>query len=191
MHHRRAAENSPASLDEVLSHLPATSIAHFACHGQQNTRSPLKRALILQDGQLEVSQIMQQSMPNALLAFLSACESDEKLPDEVIHLGATLLFCGFRWSCRNHVVSKQYYLGNIDLIVSRSIADADGPKIAFTMSSSKRMALPQLLKPPGLIPPERPKRSKLLSPSCVQKMLYVGSHLFTLGGNLYKFTYVR
>jgi CHAT domain-containing protein len=87
------------SVKEAISHLPETSIVHFACHGQQDTQSPLKSALLLQDGQLHVSQIMQQSMPNASLAFLSACETamgDENLPDEVIHLASTLLFAGFR-----------------------------------------------------------------------------------------------
>ena len=80
-------------------HLPTASIAHFACHGHQNTQNPLESGLLLQDGQLKVSQIMQQSIPNASLAFLSACETamgDENLPDEMIHLGATLLFSGFR-----------------------------------------------------------------------------------------------
>jgi CHAT domain-containing protein len=87
------------SVKEVISHLPATSMAHFACHGQQNTQNPLESALLLQDGQLMISDIMQQAMPNALLAFLGACETAmgyENLPDEVIHLGATLLFAGFR-----------------------------------------------------------------------------------------------
>jgi CHAT domain-containing protein len=88
----------PASVAGVVSHLSHASIAHFACHGQQNTQNPLDSALILEDGQLKVSQIMQQPMPNALLAFLCACETamgDENLPDEMIHLGATLLFAGF------------------------------------------------------------------------------------------------
>jgi CHAT domain-containing protein len=87
------------SVKEAMLHLQVASIAHFACHGQQNAHNPLECALLLQDGQLEVSQIMQQPMPNASLAFLSACETamgDENLPDEVIHLGATLLFAGFR-----------------------------------------------------------------------------------------------
>ena len=89
----------PGSVKDVMSNLPATSVVHFACHGQQNTQKPLESGLLLQDGQLKVSQIMQQSIPNASLAFLSACETamgDEKLPDEVIHLGATLIFAGFR-----------------------------------------------------------------------------------------------
>jgi CHAT domain-containing protein len=87
------------SVKEAISHLPMVSMAHFACHGEQNTQNPLKSALLLQDGPLTVSQIMQEPMPNALLAFLSACETamgDENLPDEAIHLGATLLFAGFR-----------------------------------------------------------------------------------------------
>ena len=88
------------SVNEVISQLPATSIAHFACHGQTEL-NPLESALILEDGPLTVSRFMQQrqSMPKASLAFLSACETamgDENLPDEVIHLGSALLFAGFR-----------------------------------------------------------------------------------------------
>jgi CHAT domain-containing protein len=90
---------TPASVETVVSHLSAVSIAHFACHGEQNARNPLDSCLILDDGNLKVSQIMQQSTPNALLAFLCACQTamgDEKIPDEAIHLGATMLFAGFR-----------------------------------------------------------------------------------------------
>lgn len=87
------------SVQDVMLNLPATSIAHFACHGHQNSQNPLESALLLKDGPLKVSQIMRQSIPHGSLAFLSACQTamgDENLPDEVIHLGATLLFAGFR-----------------------------------------------------------------------------------------------
>ena len=90
---------APATVDEVLSHLSAVSIAHFACHGEQNKKNPLESCLILEDGRLEISHIMQESTPNASLAVLFACETamgDKGLPDEVMHLGATLLFAGFR-----------------------------------------------------------------------------------------------
>jgi CHAT domain-containing protein len=100
----------PGSVKDVMSNLPTTSIAHFACHGKQYPRSPLESALLLQDGPLKVSQIMQQSMPNASHAFLSACETamgDENLPDEVIHLGAALLFAGFRG-----VIATMWYIYN-------------------------------------------------------------------------------
>jgi CHAT domain-containing protein len=90
----------PVSTDKILSHLATASIAHFACHGQQDTQNPLESALILDHGQnLKVSRIMEQPMPGASLAFLSACETalgDEKLPDEAIHLAASMLFAGFR-----------------------------------------------------------------------------------------------
>ena len=85
-------------MKDVISHLPEATIAHFACHGEQNIQHPLESALLLQDGLLKVSHIMQKPMPNTSLAFLSACETamgDENLPDEVIHLGVTLLFAGF------------------------------------------------------------------------------------------------
>jgi CHAT domain-containing protein len=62
----------PGYTQEVISHLPSTSIAHFACHAQQNAQNPLDSALILQDGELRLSRIMHQPMPGAALAFLSA-----------------------------------------------------------------------------------------------------------------------
>ena len=90
---------APATVNEVASHLSAVSIAHFACHGEQNRTNPLESSLILEDGQLKISRIMQENTPNASLALLCACETakgDEDLPDEAMHLGATLLFAGFR-----------------------------------------------------------------------------------------------
>jgi CHAT domain len=129
----------PGFVKDVLSNLQTASIAHFACHGQQYPRKPLESALLLQDGPLKVSQIMERSIPNASLAFLSACETamgDESLPDEVIHLGATLLFAGFRG-----VVATMWYVHCIgfEVIVlnfCRSIADLDGPKVAGTFYES-------------------------------------------------------
>jgi CHAT domain-containing protein len=90
---------APATVTAVLSQLSTASIVHLACHGVQGVKSPLESALILDDGKmLKVSQIMEQHMPNASLAFLGACGtamSDENLPDETIHLAASLLFIGF------------------------------------------------------------------------------------------------
>ena len=55
------------SVNDVISQLPATSIAHFACHGQTES-NPLESALILEDGPLTVSRFMQQrqSIPNLI-----------------------------------------------------------------------------------------------------------------------------
>jgi CHAT domain-containing protein len=68
---------------------------------------PLDSGLILTNGRLKVAQIMRKSeRENALdlkksmsLAFLSACETakgDKAVPEEAMHLAATLLFAGFR-----------------------------------------------------------------------------------------------
>ena len=96
---RLGTEEVPTSVARVLSHLPDASFAHFACHGSQDIVNPLNSALLLGDGDLKVSKIMQNHIPNASLVFLSACETakgDEDAPDEAMHLAATMLFVGFR-----------------------------------------------------------------------------------------------
>jgi len=105
-------------VESVLAHLQTCSIAHFACHGVQNMQRPLDSALILEGGrELKISRIMELFTPNTSLAFLSACQSaatDGNLPDESIHIAASLLFAGFRGAAAT----------------MWSIADQDGPKIA-------------------------------------------------------------
>jgi len=107
---------TPALVKDILLNIPTASIVHLACHGQQNSK-PLDSALLLEDGQLKVTQLMQLSVQKASLVFLSACETamgDTNLPDEVIHLAAALLFVGF--------------CGAVGTMWS--IRDSDGPKIA-------------------------------------------------------------
>jgi len=95
-----------ANVDAVVNALSTASIVHFACHGEQDDAKPLESALILHDGRLPVSRIMQQPMPGGSLAFLSACETamgDKNLPDEAMSIGASLLFSGFR-----HVIATMW-----------------------------------------------------------------------------------
>lgn len=90
--HKFGIPGCPGSVNNVLSHLPAASIFHFA-----GTSS--RSSLLLEDGKLNISQIMGQPLPHASLAFLSACDTavgDEDLADDAIHLAATMLFAGFR-----------------------------------------------------------------------------------------------
>ncbi|KAJ7783932.1 CHAT domain-containing protein [Mycena maculata] len=98
-------DTTPATVATVLAHLRESSIVHFACHGTQDESNPLDSGLVLTDGQLKVSEIMhkldgsQGIRKSMALAFLSACETakgDDQVPDEAIHLAATLLFAGFR-----------------------------------------------------------------------------------------------
>ncbi|KDR68185.1 hypothetical protein GALMADRAFT_161118 [Galerina marginata CBS 339.88] len=108
---------APANVDAVFSGLSTASIVHFACHGKQDKSKPLNSSLLLEDGSLMVSKIMQQPLPQGSLAFLSACETgtgDENLPDEAMSLGACLLFSGFR-----NVVATMW-----------EMTDVDGPTVA-------------------------------------------------------------
>jgi CHAT domain-containing protein len=66
-------------------------------------------------------ELIQAKLPNAELAFLSACHSAEGsliTPDEPIHLAAALQFCGFRsvvgtlWEMDDEdgpMISKEFY----------------------------------------------------------------------------------
>ena len=100
--------DSPSSIDKVLSCLSGVSMVHFACHGMQDLENPLESALLLSDGPLKVSRIMETSLSNASLAFLSACETavgDMTVPDESIHIAAAMLFAGF-----HGVVGTMWYV---------------------------------------------------------------------------------
>ena len=90
---------APAAVEAVASRLSNVSIVHFACHAKQDLKKPLDSGLKLNDGLLQISRIMKEKMPNGSLAFLCACETamgDQKLPDEAMSIGASLIFCGFQ-----------------------------------------------------------------------------------------------
>ena len=89
----------PATVEDVAAHLPDATVVHFACHGIQDALEPLHSGLKLDDGLLRISRIMKEKMPNGALAFLCACETakgDAKLPDELLSLGASMIFSGFQ-----------------------------------------------------------------------------------------------
>jgi CHAT domain-containing protein len=112
-----------ANREEVLHGLQQHSWAHFACHGHlgDNTQ-PFHASFELHGGSsLTLLDLIQARLPNAELAFLSACHSAEGgliTPDETIHLAAALQFCGFRsvvgtlWAMDDEdgpMVSKEFY----------------------------------------------------------------------------------
>ena len=92
-------EGDEATVDKVLSELPKYSVVHFACHGAQDLRDPLNSGLILHDNRLPLSKLMHTQLPNAQLAFLSACETAQgavQHADEAVHVAAGMLATGFR-----------------------------------------------------------------------------------------------
>jgi CHAT domain-containing protein len=89
---------SAAKVYEVVDTWPRADIVDLACHGVQDLEDPLKSGFCLGDGKLSVSQLMDIKLDHPFLAFLSACETakgDRKQLDQVIHLAAAMLFCGF------------------------------------------------------------------------------------------------
>jgi CHAT domain-containing protein len=101
-----------ASVKGALSRLTEASVLHLACHGHQDPEDPLMSGFSLQDGRLTLAQLMDVHMPQAQLAYLSACETagtDDNQPDEAMNLAATMLFVGFK-----SVIATMWYVsGNI------------------------------------------------------------------------------
>jgi CHAT domain-containing protein len=86
-----------AELLSLLENTPA-HVLHLACHAVQDAE-PLNSAIMLHDGQLTIEDIMRLSLPQATLAYLSACQTakgDQNAPDQAVHIAASMLFCGFR-----------------------------------------------------------------------------------------------
>jgi len=112
-----------ASREAVLHGLQQHSWTHFACHGHPGDNGqPFHASFQLHGGiRLTLLDLIQAKLPNAELAFLSACHSaagDASTPDETIHLAAALQFCGFRsvvgtlWAMEDRdgpTISKAFY----------------------------------------------------------------------------------
>jgi CHAT domain-containing protein len=122
---------------EILSLLENTSahVLHLACHGIQDA-DPLNSAIVLHDGQLTIEDIMRLSLPQATLAYLSACQTAkgvENAPNQAVHIAASMLFCGFRsiigtlW-CVTDFVSE--FLSVLTPRKHRLMSDEDGPRLA-------------------------------------------------------------
>lgn len=91
--------NQNCSYEDVVKKLPDASIVHLACHGSQERKKPLESGFRLTGQTLTVADLMQLNIPRPFFAFLSACESasgDIDVPDETVHLAASMLFSGFK-----------------------------------------------------------------------------------------------
>ena len=59
----------------LVDSLPHADILHLACHGMQHAENPLASGFIMRDRTLTIADLMSVPVPNAFLAFLSACET--------------------------------------------------------------------------------------------------------------------
>ncbi|KAL5525288.1 hypothetical protein ACEPAF_9158 [Sanghuangporus sanghuang] len=88
-----------ATPEAVLRMLRRARWVHFVCHGLLD-EEPFNSSLKLSGGNLTLLDIARENLPNAELAFLSACHTAEQHPkaamDELLHLSSAIQFCGFR-----------------------------------------------------------------------------------------------
>ncbi|THU99623.1 hypothetical protein K435DRAFT_855494 [Dendrothele bispora CBS 962.96] len=159
--------NEMATVGAVWSEMSKYEIIHFACHGIQDTKDPLKSAFALYDGRLDLNMLMRLSLENVELAVLSACETatgDEKLPEEAVHLAAGMLAVGYpsviatMWSIYDHntplIADKVYanLLGHSD--------NSESQKAKLTPAYALHEAVKHLRKesfwPSGCHPPDSP-----------------------------------
>ncbi|KAJ7115469.1 CHAT domain-containing protein [Mycena epipterygia] len=106
-----------ATIGNIQTGMKDSRWVHFACHGVQSA-SPTESALLLAgSSRLTLSNIIELSLPNADLAFLSACQTatgSQELQDESVHLAAGMLLAGYRG-----VIGTMW-----------SIMDNDAPQVA-------------------------------------------------------------
>ena len=97
--------------DDVLQAVPRFTIAHFACHGLSSNNPAESHLLvakksILHEGltteevdELRVKDIAALKLPEARLAYLSACSTAQSMPsklvDEVTHIVSSFHIAGF------------------------------------------------------------------------------------------------
>ncbi|MEU7825936.1 CHAT domain-containing protein [Catellatospora sp. NPDC049133] len=98
----RILQGAEATRDAVVSALGQHPMAHFACHGSTDWNAPDHSRLYLHDHAdhpLTVAALSRLRLPDADLAYLSACETTEtqlRLADEAIHITAAFQVAGYR-----------------------------------------------------------------------------------------------
>jgi CHAT domain-containing protein len=115
--HAQQLQDLNASINNVLEAIKSSSWIHLACHGEQDLNNPLESGLILYDGKLELSKILDIDLPKAKFVYLSACETamgDGKLVNEAMHLAGGFLTAGFQGA----------------IGTSWNMSDRDGPIVA-------------------------------------------------------------
>jgi CHAT domain-containing protein len=106
-----------ATRSRVLAEIAEHPWLHLACHAAQHDTDPSTSGFALWDGPLTIADLAGVRVPDAELAYLSACQTatgTALLADESVHLAAAMLLLGYR-----HVVATLW-----------SVHDATAPVIA-------------------------------------------------------------
>ncbi|PVF92338.1 hypothetical protein CPB86DRAFT_195508 [Serendipita vermifera] len=120
-HDHVVLEGEAGTKKQVTRGMKECNWLHLACHGIQVPDEPTKSALLLEDGQLMLEEIIKLDLPHAEFAFLSACQTttgDENLSEEAVHIAGGMLLAGYRsvvatmWSIQDELapmVTEEFY----------------------------------------------------------------------------------
>jgi CHAT domain-containing protein len=59
----------------LLEKIAEATILHLACHGRQDPENALNSGFVMSDEMLTIERLMHVPLPQAFMAFLSACET--------------------------------------------------------------------------------------------------------------------
>ncbi|MBB5069978.1 tetratricopeptide (TPR) repeat protein [Saccharopolyspora gloriosae] len=154
-------QGSRPTRERVLSHLPASPIAHFACHAITDPRDPSESRLLLHDhntAPLTVASLGPLNLDQAHLAYLSACSTSvvhtPGLVDEAIHLTSAFQVAGY-----SHVVGTLWEIHDqvaeevADTFYSKLINDhygLDAKRAAYALHHTVRAVRDRLPNTPFL-----------------------------------------
>jgi CHAT domain-containing protein len=144
-----------ATVQNVKKNIGSYGVIHLACHGRQIAGKPLESGFYLLDqdtpngepqrGCLRLSEIIKENLPNADLAFLSACQTstgDQTLSDEAVHLAAGMLAAGYRsvvgtmWSIQDQygqLVAEEFYKNLLERGIVDGVPRLDGSQAAYAL----------------------------------------------------------
>lgn len=97
--HASILELSAGTREAVLTGIRQRSSIHLACHGHHDPQQPFQSHFSMHDGPITLLDLVEQDIPHAELAVLSACHSarvSEILPDEALHPAAGVVFAGYK-----------------------------------------------------------------------------------------------
>ncbi|MEU0884328.1 CHAT domain-containing protein [Lentzea sp. NPDC005914] len=100
--------NAAATGDAVVAAMDEATWVHFACHAITDPVSPAAGGLVLHDRTVLLPEIGGLQLPDAELAYLSACSTADhgtRHADEVLHLASAFHLAGFR-----HVIATLWPL---------------------------------------------------------------------------------
>lgn len=137
---REALSGRTATVANVEKQIKLYTSIHLACHAMQASDNPLDSSFALhKDGCFRLSDILKLKLPNADLAFLSACYTStghHGLPDEAVHLAAGMLAAGYRSVISTMWTIQDQHAGVVAIEFYNELLKPERPSAAHALHSA-------------------------------------------------------